>query len=393
MEYQVLTVDCIYIERRPAHSHVRIERDWSSCEYKRSYEQIFGSQLQNGSAMIFYKSIFSGRLDFGTPRSYQQVIKMFEHRKENYYKSEVIFEIEDIFIEEEAALNIPRHIAQVQDKFWRNTVNLLKNISQYAVSGDLNAWLIEDGKILREARIEPESDKSAVRAFLQGRELINESGKESEAKEALSRAIEKFERHSTAYERRGFVNYRLRNYADALYDYSKSIDINPRNAEAYFGRAFVHIAQDGLQEAISDLQGALKVSIPLQPIYWKIRRRKAECHFKLNETEEGIKDLKMFAKRNFTTDNPNYQWRRKVLFDLGNAYLSIQDFDAARTAFDDSLNTPMGRSEISDSEVLLFRGMAAQKAGSGSFVEDWKEAAAKGSVRATELLNAVALAS
>lgn len=343
--------------------------------------------------MIFYKSIFSGRLDFGTPRSFQQVIKMFEHRKENYYKSEVIFEIEDIFSEEDSSLNIPRHIAQVQDKFWRNTVNLLKNISQYAVSGDLNAWLLEDGKILREARIEPDSDKSAVRAFLQGRELINENGKETEAVAALSRAIEKFERHSTAYERRGYVNYRLRNYSDAMYDYSKSIDINPRNAEAYFGRAFVHMANDEIQQAIADLQGALKVSIPLQPVYWKIRRRKAECHFKLNETEEGIKDLKLFARRKFTPENPNYQWRRKVLFDLGNAYLSIQDFEAARQAFADSLETPIGRSEISDSELLLFRGMAAQKAGAGSFVEDWKEAAAKGSVRASELLNAVAVAS
>lgn len=349
--------------------------------------------LQNGSAMIFYKSIFSGRLEFGTPRSYQQVIKMFEHRRENYYKSEVLFEIEDIFIEEEAALDIPRHISQVQDKYWRNTVNLLENIAQYAVAGDLCAWLIEDGKILRESRIEPNSDKSVVRAFLQGRELIDEAGKETEAKEALSRAIQKFEKHSTAYERRGFVNYRLRNYTDAMYDYTKSIDINPRNAYAYFGRAFVHIVEENLQDAITDMKVALKVSIPLQPVYWKIRRRKAECHFKLNETEEGIKDLKLFAKRKFDQDNPNYKWRRKVLFDLGNAYLSIQEFDLARLAFDDSMKEDIGSSEISNSELLLFRGMAAQKAGKGSFVEDWKEAAAQGSVRASELLDAVALAS
>ena len=343
--------------------------------------------------MIFYKSIFSGRLEFGTPRSYQQVIKMFEHRKENYYKSEVMFEIEDIFNESEAALDIPRHIAQVQDKSWRNTVNLLKNIAQYAVAGDLNAWLMDNGTILRKAQIEPDSDKSAVKAFIQGRELINETGKDTEAMEALSRAIEKFERHSTAYERRGYVNYRLRNFSDAMYDYNKSIDINPRNAEAYLGRAYVHIVQDNIPQAIADFQGALKVSIPLQPIYWKVRRTKAECHFKLNETEAGIQELKLFAKRKFTEDNPNFKWRRKVLFDLGNAYLSMKDYEAARQAFDQSIQAQIGKSEIVDSEVLLFRGMAAQKAGSASFVEDWKEAAAQGSIRAEELLNAVALAS
>lgn len=342
---------------------------------------------------MFYKSIFSGRLEFGTLRSYQQVIKMFEHRKENYYKSDIMFELEDIFSEEEAALDIPRHISQVQEKSWRNTVNLLKNIAQYAVAGDLSAWLTEDGNVLREAHIEPDSDKTAVKAFRKGRELINETGKEAEAKEALSRAIDKFERHSTAYERRGYVNYRLRNYEDAMYDYNKSIDIDPRNAEAFLGRAFVYIAQNNFQKAIVDFQEIFKVSIPLQPIYWKARRIKAECHFKLNETEAGIKELALFAKRSFTEDNPNFAWRRKVLFDLGNAYLTIKQYPAALKAFDESITADIGHSEIVDSELWLFRGMAAQKTGARNFVEDWKKAAAQGSVRAAELLNAAALAS
>lgn len=59
-----------------------------------------------------------------------------------------------------------------------------------------------------------------------------------EAMEALTRAIAKFEQHAVAYERRGFVNFSLKNYEDALYDYNKSIKYNDAVPKPYLGRAW-----------------------------------------------------------------------------------------------------------------------------------------------------------
>ena len=334
-----------------------------------------------------YKTIFAGRLEFGSLRSYEQVIKMFQHRVENFYRSDIILKAEDIFDEASLSLNIPRFIAQAAEKPWRNTLNLLEYVAQFAVAGDLSAWMTETGKVLEHRIIEPKSDKVAVQAFLNGRKLVKESGKETEAKKALSRAIEKFARHAKAYERRGYVNYQLENYEDALYDYSKSININPGCAEPYLGRAFVHLAKDNMEAAIGDMGMAIKQSIPLQPIYWHARRLKGECHLKEENYEAAVKEFKLFLKRNFLPSNPNFKWRKRVFFNQGKALLALEMFDEAIESFNKALNTELGDEGLTDAEQLLYRGIALQKAGQSGYLKDWKAAADKGSKRAAELLD------
>ena len=333
-----------------------------------------------------YKTIISGKLEFGTPRSYEKVLKMFEHRLENYYKSDIALKGEEIFVEESISLNVPRFITQTTEKTWRNTLNLLEYIAQFAIAGDLSAWMIENGKILNHKVIEPTGDKVAVQAYLHGRELIKESGKESEAKAALSKAIDKFERHALAYERRGYVNAQLGNVEDALYDYSKSIDINPKKADPYLGRAYLRIHQKDYKAAIADLEKGIKSSIPLQPIYWKCRRLKADCHLKLEDYKGAIFEMKLFTKRNFTEDNPNVRWRKKVFFNYGKALTEVEDYTDAVSAFDNALAIQEGKGNINNAEILVNRGLALKKAGQAGFVKDWKEAANQGSKKAAELL-------
>ena len=333
-----------------------------------------------------YKTIFSGQLEFGNARSYDKVFRLYEHRFENYYKSDILLKAEDTFVEESISLHVPRFIGVASVKTWRNTLNLLEYVAQYAVAGDLYAWMLEDGKILDYRVIEPSSDKAAVQAYLQGRELIKEEGKENEAKEALSRAIEKFERHALAYERRGYVNYCLRNYEDALYDYTKSIDINPNKSASYLGRALVKIAQEDLSAAITDLEKAIKTSIPLQPVYWKSRRVKAECHTKLGDHKSAAFELKLFSNRKFTDDNPNYKWRRKVLYDYGKSLMELEQYQEAVDAFNRSFDIASEAGGISQAQILVRRGLALQKAGKSGFVKDWQDAADQGSEQAAKLL-------
>ncbi|RMG82151.1 MAG: tetratricopeptide repeat protein [Bacteroidetes bacterium] len=341
--------------------------------------------------MSTYKAIISGHLEFGSPRSYEQVVKQFQHRVLNYYRNDTLLNEEEIFDETSLSLGVPRLIANdCSEKSWRNTINLLKYINEYAVAGNFRAWIIKDGKLFESVVIEPNSDKAAIRHFLKGRELLNEEGMEGEAVKALNRAIEKFSRHALAYERRGYVNLRLGNHKDALYDFTKSIDINPNNPEPYWGRAHIKIHQDDLRGAIADLEQTTKKSIPHQSIYWSARRLKGECHLKLGEYDKAVFEYKMVTKRQFAPNDPNYKWRQTAWSNYGKALLEKGEFAQSIDAFNKALAIEAETNSQDQAEQLLYRGLAKQKAGKSDYQKDLKQAANMGSAKAAELLNELA---
>ena len=341
--------------------------------------------------MTTYKTIIKGRLEFGTSKSYDKVLKMYEHRVENYYKMDVLIKEDEeaetqVFYENNLTLDVPRLITQSTVKTWKNTVSLLEYIAQFAVTGSFSMWMTENGTILRECIIEPQSDKGAVQAFLKGRELVQEEGKETEAMSALNRAIEKYERHAFAYERRGFINLKLKNYKDALYDFSKSIDVNPNIPEPHVGKAKVLMLEKNYAEAIADLAFAIKKSIPLQPIYWQARRMKADCHINLKEFDKAVFELKWFTQRKFTPDNPNYKFRKQGFFDFGKSLLEIGEYEESLKAFNTSMEIGKEDKAQPNADQFLYRGIARQRVGENGFTKDWSEAAQLGSEEASKLL-------
>lgn len=309
-----------------------------------------------------HKTIISGRLEFGNAKSYEKVLKMYQQRMENFYRTaELMFKIEETFDEASSSLDIPRLVTQSNEKSWQNTLSLLEYVSQFAIAGDLRAWMTDNGKVLKYHLIEPNSDKGAVQYYLKGREMVKNEGMENEARAALSSAIEKYERHAAAYERRGYVNFLLKNYADALYDYSKSIDINPNSAEPYLGRAIVKMVQQDWKGVTIDLDQAIKLSIPLQPIYWKARRIKGECHLKLNEFEQAAVELKFFTGRTFAKEDSNYKWRQKAWFNYGKALLAMGKFNDAVQAFEQAQKIEDVEKIVPLSEIEQYKAAAQQK--------------------------------
>ena len=299
-----------------------------------------------------YKTIFKGRLEFGSQRSYDKVLKMYQHRLENYYKSDVLLNEEDIFDEEASCLNVPRFITQGSEKSWKNTLSMLEFVAQFAVAGNMRAWMTNEGTILHHEEVEPTNDRVSVQAFLKGRKLSKEKGKEPEAMAALTKAIEKYERHAQAYERRGYVNYLLKNYKEALEDYNKSIDVAPYVAEGYFGRALVKKTTEDIKGAINDYSQAIKMSMPVQPLYWNARRKKIICHFELGNYEDALQDLSLFTKRRFTEDNPNFKWKKFVQYQYGIALAKTGDKEAANEMFEAALNTEHGTEFITNDKIL-----------------------------------------
>ncbi len=338
-----------------------------------------------------YKTILSGCLEFGNARSYEQVLKLYLHRTENYYRNDILLKAEEVFQEDSFILTIPRYITECSEKSWKNMLNMLEYMAEYAVAGDLKAWVIQEGKIVVQRTIEPDGDKSAIQAFIQGRELVKEKGMEEEAMTSLNRAIEKFERHALAYERRGYVNYRLRNYDDAMYDFSKSIDINPNMPDAYWGRANTKVKKNDIEGALADLEMAIAKSIPHQTVYWSARRLKGELHLKLSDFQKAIFELKMVTNRQFAQDDPNYKWQKNVLFNYGKALYEIGQYGDAVKIYNNMISFEAQREEApSKAEQFLSRGLARQKAGESGFVNDFKEAAGLGSKKAAAMLEGIA---
>lgn len=339
-----------------------------------------------------YKVILSGCLEFGTQRSFEQVLKFYEHRTENYYRNDVLFKAEELFDEATFSLNIPRYINnECPEKRWKNTLNLLEYVSQYAIAGDLKAWAIEGGKPIVDKVIEPLGDKSATQAFLEGRELLHRNGMEQEAMVALNRAIEKFERHALAYERRGHINFKLRNFDDALYDFTKSIDINPNHPDAYWGRANTYLVKKELNSAIADLEKAIKTSIPHQPIFWSARRLKGEVHLMLGEVKQAIFELKLVTKRKFKADDPNSKWQNRALFNYGKALFEVGEYNDSVAVFDKLLTMEQDGNMIpSKAQQFYYRALAKKQAGEGGYLSDLKEAATLGSEEASAMLETIA---
>lgn len=334
--------------------------------------------------MIFIKTIIQGRLEFGNEKSYQKVFKMFEYRTETYYKSDIMLKQEEVFDPKVLSLEVPRYVAQHLDKTYRNTVSLLQYCAQFAVAGEIRAWQTDRGTVLSYAYIEPQSDKAAVVDFRKGKELIGEDGREQEALEALSKAIEKYNRHAYAYEKRGEVNFMLKKYHDSLRDFNKCLAIDDTIPDAYFGRANIAIHNKDYQEAINNLEHTLKKSIALQSIYWKARRLKAECHLELNEPEKAAFDLKLYANKKFAPDNPNGKYTKQVKLQ----YLEVlADTEQWQDLFDFVATLDL-EGEFADQEpdIIYFRALARHKLRKKGHLKDLKAAIALGSKRAEAYL-------
>jgi tetratricopeptide (TPR) repeat protein len=334
---------------------------------------------------MFKKIIIQGSLRFGKERSYDKAFKMYSHRLEVYYKTGLLFD-EEFFDKEEFRLVLPRQVGQFTEKQYKNTTDLLMYLAQFAVSGSIGAWMLDEGVLKAHHMIEPQSDKIAVQSYLEGLQLSGEEGAEEQALDALTKAIAKHDKHSQAYERRGFVNIRLGNVEDSIYDFTKAIKLDEFNAVAYLGRARVLISQGHLENALVDLDQATKKSIALQSTYWTARRLKAECYLELGDLPNAEFELKLFTKRVFQPGDPNVMWKKWAYYEYGNLLLQLQRYDEALIAHNKALEIDEGHGKVEKSAQLTGRGIARQRAGGSGYIADWKEAAHLGSEQAQKLL-------
>lgn len=338
--------------------------------------------------MSLYRVIIQGRLDFSTEKSYDKAKKMYQYRLENYFKSDCLFkEADEIFNDEAKTLDIPRFVGQAFEKTFKNTVSLLDYCAQFAMMGVIKAWQTDSGTVLNYADIEPKSDKVAVQLYQKGKKLSKKDDKQEEAFAQLTKAIDKYDKHAQAYERRGNVNLKLKKYADAIRDFKKTISIDPSNPFAYFGLAKVYIIKEDYAEAIDQLELVCKKSLALQSIYWKARRLKADCHFKIKEYDKAEFDLKLFTKRHFEETDPNYAWKRHALYFYGRVLFEQEKFAEAIPVFQEAIDQEEGIDTIPLEDMYFHLGSSKKNAGKNGYVSDLKKASDMGSKFAVAALS------
>lgn len=337
---------------------------------------------------MFHKSIFQGKIEFDNPRSYSKALKMFRHRVENYHKSiEIIFEEEQLFSEEQNTIEIPRTVINVTEKAWKTTVSLLSYTAQFGISGNIGAWMIEEGNLMHFAWIEPKSDKAVVKNYLKGKELSKVEGKEDEAIELLSKAIELYDKHSQAYERRGFLNYILEKFHDAERDFSKAIQWDDGNAAAYLGRARLKMRRKDYNEALKDLKMAIAKSLALQDIHWHARRLKADCMIHLKDFKGAEFELRFFNKKDFEKSSRNSRHEKASLYKYALVMKELKDQETALKYLKEALKIEdKGQKYVTDADIYLEMSLAKKELGKNGHLADLKRAAKMGNKRAVGIL-------
>ncbi len=339
--------------------------------------------------MSTLKFIFKGRLEFGNSRSYELAVKQSQSRTETVYRSDVLLKAEQVFDAENLSFSIPNnnYVVEGTDKHWKTTCDFLAEIASFAMVGNIKVWTLSEGSLVDHKVFEPSEAKSVAKDFYEGRQLTEERGQEDKAKEALNRAIARYQNHALAYERRGYVNYRLQNYKDAMYDFTKSIDINPHQAEAFFGRGKVKMIKQDWLGALEDFDAAMKKSIALQPFFWQARRGKGEALMHMKRYDEALMEFGKFLDRKFKTEDPNYEWRRKVTFLHGKALDEAGKLPESIEFYTRSLAIAEGREFTPDATVHFMRGVALNKLGKkDSSKKDLELAAEQGHAEARRML-------
>lgn len=336
-----------------------------------------------------HKCIFQGRLDFGSPSSFEIAFKQFEQRAEVFFKNEVVFNVEDVFDDNSHSLDVPRTVSNITEKVWKNTIELLEYIKQFALSGQIEAWMVESGKILQYHIFEPKGDKSVITAYKTGRDLLKDEGHEKEALEHLSNAISKYDKHSQAYERRGYTNIMLKRPKDARYDFDKSIRLDNRNAMAYYGRGMLNMTEKKWEEAVADFTSATKHLLAVQPIFWKVRRLKIESLIQLEKWEEALKDCRFLIKKKFSSDDPNFKYTTHVNTMYIRCLIKTGEEQQALDYIEETLDAIPKQHDDQRRAMLTDRGLVKQVLGEKDYIKDWEEAAALGEPRANKLLSTV----
>jgi tetratricopeptide (TPR) repeat protein len=150
------------------------------------------------------------------------------------------------------------------------------------------------------------------------------AGRNQEAMEAFSRAIELSPKDAEAYSNRGAVYGKLGDHKQAIRDHDRAIELNPKLAAAYNNRGSAYADLGNHRRAIKDFDRAIELNTKYE---WAYANRGIAYH-NLGDHKQAIRDYDRaieldpgFAKA--------YNNRGAAYLILGNHQQAIRDYDRA----------------------------------------------------------------
>ena len=120
-----------------------------------------------------------------------------------------------------------------------------------------------------------------------------------------TRQIEENPNDAEAYNNRGIAYYCLEEYEPAIQDFAKAIELNPNNSESYFNRGLAYDDLEKYYQAIQDYD----MSIQLNPNIYYVYFHRGWCYYLLKQYELSLKDYDKALEL-----NPDDFWTKNELF-------------------------------------------------------------------------------
>ncbi|MCX6233845.1 MAG: tetratricopeptide repeat protein [Bacteroidetes bacterium] len=146
-------------------------------------------------------------------------------------------------------------------------------------------------------------------------------GKYGDAIEALGKAIEINPKDADAYFYRGLAKSNMQDYEGAISDYSSAIEIDPKDVKAYFYRGYVKSEMQDYHGAISDYSSAIEID-----------PKDAEAFFHRGYAKSEIQDYKG-AVLDYSSAIEIDLKDAKAYFNRGIAKSNLQDYQGAISDF------------------------------------------------------------
>ncbi len=138
------------------------------------------------------------------------------------------------------------------------------------------------------------------------------------------RVLTRFEKEGIQI--RGLAYKEKGKYDEAISDYSKALEINPRDAEAYYNRGIVYNRKGQYDEAISDFSKALEINQRYALAY----QNRGIAHDNKGEYDQAISD---YTKALEINPKASVAYRQR-----GNAYFNKREYDSAISEFSKAID-------------------------------------------------------
>lgn len=149
----------------------------------------------------------------------------------------------------------------------------------------------------------PRADETLEELLAAGRAALRQ-GEPEKALTLADRAVTKSSKSADAHLLRGLANDGLDRHAEAVQDFTRVLQIDPRSAEAFDRRGIAHFKLAHIKEALADFDAHLALRPDLKPGHW---RRGIVCYY-AGQFDEGRKQFEGYQNVD-SNDVENAVWR------------------------------------------------------------------------------------